>query len=240
MGKLLIGLVAGCGLLFISAASHATLRNNVDEACYSECLRLEQADQCKLGSVQVCAARCTVSQETRAFLNGVEVFGTMMENDNGIPFYASALVNACNQCEADRGQMDPNNQFTCAVVPASTSNLCTDLDPTFQATSTINLVPNSTFADSIRLGRILWNVDLIHPCGPVISAGNQTLYNGTISCNTGTQVGGLGCKERKRSETSFFCPTSNPTAIGCNTVETTKCISTSADICSDGNQVGVY
>jgi len=126
------------------------------------------------------------------------------------------------------------------VVPASTSNLCTDLDPTFQATSTINLIPNSVFADSIRNNKILWNVDLIMPCFEITGSGNQTLYNGTFSCNLGTQVGGLGCKERRRSETSFFCPTSNPTAIGCNTLETTKCIASSADACADGNQVGVY
>ncbi|MDL1872450.1 hypothetical protein FBR05_09600 [Deltaproteobacteria bacterium PRO3] len=240
MGKLLIGLVAACGLLFASAAGHATIRKNVDEVCYAECLKIEQADQCNLGSVRVCAARCTISEDTRAFFNGVEVFGGMTKDDRGIEYYASPLVNACTQCDMDRGQIDPNNQFTCAVAPASTSNLCTELDPTFQATSIVNLVPNSTFAESIRIGKILWNIDLIQPCFPVIDVGNQTLTNGTISCNTGTQVGGLGCKERKRSETSFFCPTSNPTAIGCNTLETTKCVSSSADSCADGNQVGVY
>lgn len=239
MGKLLIGFVAACGLLFASAAGHAT-GSNIDEECYAECLRIEQADQCKLGSVRVCAARCSVSEETRAFFNGVEVFGGMTKDDLGVEFYASALMNACNQCEVDRGQMDPNNQFTCAVSPASTSNLCTELDPTFQATSTINLVPSSIFAESIRIGKILWNIDLIHPCGPVIDVGNMVLTNGTFSCNKGTQVGGLGCRERRRSETSLFCPTTNPTAIGCNTLESTKCIASSVDACADGNEVGVY
>lgn len=240
MGKLILGFVAGFALLSYAVPSSATFNRNLDEACYSECLRLEQADQCALGSVRVCAARCTISEDTRAYFNGVEIFGGMTKNDLGQEYFASALVNACNQCEMDRSQTDPNNQFSCAVAPASTSNLCTELDPTFQATSVVNLVPNSVFADSIRIGQIMWNIELINPCFPVVSVGNQTLTNGTISCNTGTQVGGLGCKERRRSETSFFCPTANPTAIGCNTLETTKCIASSVDACADGNQVGVY
>ena len=243
-----IGLFAGCCLFATSASVHATgvgaVGRSVDPECFDSCIDSQTADKCSAGAVQVCTSRCTFADEPAAFYNGVQTFGSIERTANGIEYYASPLVNACNDCLEENS--NPNSNFgsvnTCAVMPSSSSNICSDLDPNFVPTVTVGLVSNAVFAESIRLGRVLWNLDAIRPCDP-IGTGTQTIYSGTIKCNVGMQAGGQGCAEKRKGDTtvSQLCYFGDVTASGCNiSTTTTKCTDSSVDTCSDGNQVGVY